>query len=204
MLKIRKFLEYVQRFEIPPAPPIVPGWMAKWENDFTDGYTARRHCTKLGMWAIVDLEWTKQLAYWIDRRKVLEVMAGKGWLAKALSLHGVDIIATDSLGWSEMHRDPTYLFPVEKLGARAAVNKYQDAQILLCSWPPYGDLEIMKVAKAWGSTRPIVYIGEGQGGCNAPDGFFRRFHEEEISIPLPQWDGIHDYVSIGYYLPERI
>lgn len=201
MLKISDFLGYVRNFEIPPSAPIVPDWMERQRGDMMDVYTARSECTKLGMWAIVDLDWTKRLAAWIDGLKVLEVMAGKGWLAKALSLHGVDIVATDNMGWTNMHADPTYLYPVEKLGARAAVTKYQDANILLVSWPPYGDIEVMKVCKAWGTNRPIIYIGEGEGGCNAPDGFFRRFREEEIDIPLPQWDGIHDYVRIGYYRP---
>lgn len=195
MISISEFIAYVKRYEIPPSGPRVYDWQ---HPNFAENYTARGECTKRGMWAIVDMEWTRKLAHWSGARQVLEVMAGKGWLAKALSLHGVNIVATDNMGWTNMHSDPTYLFPVEKLGARAAINKYPNADILLISWPPYDDPEIMKVCKAWGSNRPIIYIGEGQGGCTAIDGFFEHFYEED-TLYIPQWDGIHDYITIGYY-----
>jgi len=45
-------------------------------------FYARSMVTELGMWAIVDMTWTKKLAKMIGKMKVLEIMAGNGWLAK--------------------------------------------------------------------------------------------------------------------------
>ena len=35
---------------------------------------ARKICTDRGMWAIIDLKWTKQLSKWIGNRTVLEIL----------------------------------------------------------------------------------------------------------------------------------
>lgn len=47
-------------------------------------WQCRDECITLGMWAIVFHEWVKELAKWIGNRQCLEIMAGAGWLAKAL------------------------------------------------------------------------------------------------------------------------
>jgi hypothetical protein len=46
--------------------------------------------------------------------------------------------------------------------------------------------------------RTLAFIGEGEGGCTADDEFFRLLEtgEEVESIPLPQWDGLHDHLTI--------
>ena len=75
------------------------------------------------------------------------------------------------------------------------------ADVLLVSWPPYEDDTIIKVCRTWGPNRPIIYIGEHDGGCNAPAEFFDHFQEidNQPNIPLMSWDGIHDYVLIGFF-----
>ena len=75
--------------------------------------------------------------------------------------------------------------------------------ILVVSWPPYESNTIVEVCEEWGLERPIVYIGEDQGGCNAPDAFFDKFDKDEEAphMPLLAWPGIHDYVAIGYWKP---
>ena len=55
------------------------------------------------------------------------------------------------------------------------------------------------IAEAWDAAkpgRPLVYIGEGSGGCCAEEDFFERFKQVE-HISIPQYDGLHDYVAIG-------
>lgn len=188
-MEIPEFLACIKNGEIPPSAPYI----------HPDDYSSRRIATKAGMWAIVTLDWTRELADWIGNRHVLEVMAGKGWLAKALSQHGTNLVATDSMEWENMHSDQRYVFPVQKMGAREAVEFYREANLLLISWPPYDEHEIIKVCEAWGTARPIVYIGEGSGGCNAPDEFFAHFRKEPCEITIPQWPGIHDYLQIGYW-----
>lgn len=150
---------------------------------------------------MVDLHWTKVLADWIETRKVLEVMAGGGWIAKAMHKHGVEIIATDNFSWAGVQHKEQPVFPVECLGAIEAVEKYCVAEVLLISWPPYESRDIIDVCNAWRTKRPIIYIGEGYGGRNAPEEFFDHFKEIENtpSIPMQRWSGLNDYVEIGHW-----
>lgn len=151
-----------------------------------------------GMWSLVDSEWTGELAEWIGERKCLEVMSGAGWLAKALSEHGVRIIATDfdvSGRWGRRSAVHT----VEALDAITAVSVYPDAEVLLVSWPPYNNPVIEQVAEKWGAKRPIVYVGEACGGCTATEIFCKHFRVIE-KLKIPRWPGIHDEVMAGHYL----
>ena len=86
-------------------------------NDPLSSFRAREECCKRGMWAIVDKHWTKELAKWIGNRKCLEVMAGAGWLAKALDFYKVDIIATDDYLWKNgRHKEMKVVYTVEEIG----------------------------------------------------------------------------------------
>lgn len=205
-MTLDNFLATVRLNQIPPSAPAplnAAGWGSCFSlADAAPYWDGRRECTSRGMWAIVTLDWTRQLADWIGERKALEIMAGAGWLAKALHDHGVDIVATDSQSWDDRHDQMIRLCPIEQQEATEAVCKYADADLLICSWPPYGDGAIYRAAEAWGSERPIVYIGEGEGGCNAPDEFWSHFRELEDApdIPLKSWRGIHDHIFIGNYM----
>lgn len=192
------FADFIRRGEIPPQAPNC----VMWGTESLERHNLRSLCTENGMWAIVDMEWTARLAEWIGDRQVLEIMAGKGWLAKALALQAVKINATDSKEW---HKGREEIFPVKKLSATTAVNRYgEKSQVLLVSWPPYGDKAILEALALWGTGKPIIYIGEGQGGCTGCDEFHDNFHpNRKIEIPLPQWPGIHDRVRIGYYRPAQ-
>jgi len=138
------------------------------------------------------------LASWIGGRAVLEIMSGPGWLAKALHESGVQIGATDNGSWNARHSLASILFPVMQMDCTEAVRTIA-ADVLLVSWPPYGNDAICHAAELWGKDRPIIYIGEGCGGCNAPDEFFSRFSYERSDIPLFSWPGLHDDIYIGYY-----
>jgi hypothetical protein len=199
-LDARQYVEEIEAGRVPKFSPGIPGF------DFRLGYFyARTRCINRGCWAIVDQQWTKQLADWIGTRTVLEVMAGGGWIAKALKDHGVDIVATDDYSWPKGGNGHSNLptwddLPVTKMGALKAVRTIP-ADILLVSWPPYSDTAIVRICNTWGTTRPIIHIGEGQGGCTACDKFYERFKEDEEApiIMLGQWPGIHDHLTIGYW-----
>lgn len=204
-MKIEDFLTYVTNGQIPPEPPDRPEGDDMFDSLMQE-YGSRAECTKRGMWALVDQRWTKVLADWIGKRRVLEVMAGMGWLAKALEDHGIDIIATDNGSWND--RVEGMNGPVHKiirLDAVKAVRKYTGSvDILMVSWPPYGDKKIIKACSIWGTDRPIVYIGEWDGCCTT-DAFFEHFKEDKNApaIPLRQWEGLHDEVIIGYWEEEH-
>lgn len=196
IMNLDKFLQAVGQAKIPESSPI------ELNNEFGNFRTlwdAREYCTKRGMWAIVDKTWTKVLADWIGNRTVLEVMAGAGWLAKALSEHGVAITATDDYSWDgKKHTQMTRVHPVIKAHSLEAVLQY-NADILLVSWPPRGDETWTATVRLWGNDKPIVYIGEGCGGYNAPDSFFEKFEALDVHIPLQSWTGLNDTVEIGYW-----
>lgn len=155
----------------------------------------RGRVTGFDMWAIVDMAWSKELADFIEDRKVLEIMAGRGWLAQALQRHGVDIIATDLV---KPHGEPRpfHVIPMDARQATAEVS----AEVLIVSWPPYRGEEIVEALDNWGTSKPIVYIGEGPGGCTGCSEMHNSFaHDEGLTIPIPSWPGMHDWVQVGYW-----
>ena len=128
-------------------------------------------------------------------------MAGAGWLSKALQDNKINIIPTDNSSWDRIIKKQ--VVPVKKLSGLDAVKKYSDCDILIVSWPDYKGEEICEICQEWGSTKPIIYIGEGMGGCTACDEFFEHFKLDPDfdweTIQIMSWDGIHDRVQVGYY-----
>jgi hypothetical protein len=204
-MDIKAFLDCIQQGIIPDSSPdgLTSGGRS-YQKLLDAGFPywqAREICIKFGMWAIVDKIWTKDLAEWIGQRKVLEVMAGAGWLAKALADCGVKIMATDDYSWDkDTHKEIKRVYPIQNLHALEAITIIE-ADILLCSWPPYEDDTILQAARLWGPERPIIYIGEWNG-CNTVPEFFDHFQTIACQFPMVSWDGIHDHVFIGYYRKE--
>jgi len=148
---------------------------------------------KFGMFALVTLQHTRQLACLLQGKHVLEVMAGSGWLAHALTKYGVDVDATDDGSWG-LHKKVDWGIRICE-AEEAALES--DADVLLMCWPPYDSDVASKTARAWGGERPIVYIGEGESGCCANDEFFSLVWLDHCGIYWPQWYGLHDNVAIG-------
>lgn len=198
-MKLEEFLNCLDRQEIPQDPPDLCGQALRF---FDSGlWRGREKCLKRGMWALVYRTWVQVLAEWIDDRQVLEVMAGRGWLAKALSEEGINIIATDDNSWDKRHSECGPVHEILPLDALSAIARFgDDADVLIMSWPPYGGEIATDVLKAWGAGRWIVYIGEGDGMACAPDSFWRLWQKASgvPEISLASWDGIHDFIEIGY------
>ena len=113
------------------------------------------------------------------------------------------VIATDNGDWDDKHSKMKAVYPIQKLEASEAVRRHSDwADVLIVSWPPYDEEAICCACDLWGDAKPIVYIGEHSGGCNASEEFFERFREDEgaPSIPLMSWSGLRDHVFIGKYV----
>lgn len=163
----------------------------------------------IGMYAFVSKEWVKPLSEWIGKRRVLEVMAGVGWLARALREYGTSIIATDDYSWYNKENWPS-ITKVLKMDAVEAIVKYaKKVDIIIMSWPYMNDTAY-KVIKAMNKENPqaiMIYIGEGGGGCTADYMFFEHYDEiedpdfDEINQKYRAWEGIHDYLSHGRYKP---
>ena len=70
--------------------------------------------SKVAMFALVNKAWTKKLADELSRLGIsrgLEVCAGRGYLSKALTEHGIYVISTD------IAEHQKSFFDVEKIGA---------------------------------------------------------------------------------------
>ena len=189
-----------------------------------DRWNARTLLTKENcMWTLVDMTWTGALADFMRnyseihglRTGVLEVMSGFGHLAKALKENGLAVKATDLMdGYGhevknaagEMNTE-RFVHQIDRMGAAAAVRRYgKNFDWLLCSWPPYADDAMTRAAEAWGTEKPIIFIGEDYGGCNADDEFYEHFKliDPQPDIPLLRWWGMHDRVMIGHWSEEKL
>lgn len=69
---------------------------------------------------------------------------------------------------------------------------------LLFNWPTYGDpWAYHRVAVYQGEV--VIHVGEGDGGCTAEPRFYRLLEQNfrlEKEVHIPQWDGLHDSMSI--------
>jgi hypothetical protein len=142
------------------------------------------------------------LALIAQHAPILEVGAGTGYWAHELSQRGVDIVATDVVVSSEADEHPHYGFNkqwhlVLEMPGVEAVARFTDRTLLLI-WPSYFDKWAAEVLAAFpGDT--LIYIGESEGGCCADEDFFRLLDnhwEEKETLDLPQWFGIHDYLTL--------
>lgn len=172
-----------------------------------------------GMFAFVSWKWVNPLIEWIGNRKVLEVMAGAGWLAKALREKNVDIKATDTKGWqiSWALSDNKPRWPIhskiERLGANQAIRKYgRWCDIMIMSWPYMDDSAYYAIKSLYkiNSKAIVLYIGEPQSGCTASDKFFnhfdliedRSFHK--VQNNYERFFGLNDFPILGKYTENEI
>lgn len=193
---------------------VIPESMPVTDFYSIDGIKLRREYVEQGMYAFVSWKWVKPFAKWINGRKCLEVLSGRGWLSYALRQLNVDIIATDDMSWSErgnFHGAP--ITDIERLDAIKAIKTYgKDVDIVIMSWPPYQEDIAYQILKTLHEVNPnaiLIYIGERYGGCTADDEFFENaeFVEDdefrEVSEEFEQWDGIHDELYIVKYEEEE-
>jgi len=170
-------------------------------------YQEKERLQALGMYAHVNWQWVRPLAKWLGERRVLEVMAGAGWLAKALRECGISVVATDDFSWGEK-KGWQLQTEVEQLEASAAILKYgEECDILLISWP-WMDADAYNALTKWNEVHPdglIIYIGEYGGGCTADDDFHDHFEMVndsgfgEVQAIYRHWDGMHDRIYLGKY-----
>lgn len=147
--------------------------------------------------------WIKPLAKWIGKRKCVELMSGTGFLSHALSQHGVNIVATDNHCW-EMNIKHSF-YDIEQLDCRDAIRKYSDADVFICSWPPYMNeimTECLQLMRQVNPNALLVYIGEPSYGCCASESFFEAVNFikdrsfEPVIMGYPRWFGISDWPHV--------
>jgi hypothetical protein len=142
-------------------------------------------------------------------KRVLEVCAGRGVLARLMQGRGLDWTATDLHPVTD---------DVQECEALAAVSIFKP-EVIVASWIPYGSDLDQRLAE---TGIPMVLIGEGHGGCTGSEGLWQRgresYYDSEVDDyvdneqvewaihglsglfewfeDVPQFSGIHDYTSL--------
>ena len=130
---------------------------------------------------------------------LLEVAAGLGYWSLELENLGADVIATDAFTteWKHHFGDRVPWVDVIPMDGVTAVQTYPDRTLLMI-WPSYEEEWSTDVLKAY-QNEFFCYVGENKWGCCASDSFFDLLHREWTEITdmlIPQWGGIHDYLTI--------
>lgn len=119
-------------------------------------------------------------------RRVLELGAGRGYWAKQLADHGVDVQAFDSEppdstanpSFPDAAGQRTVWFPVSGL---AEFDGALDGEsVLFLCWPPgWGNTMASEALEKFENRggRRVIFIGEPQGGKTGDDAFFARLSE---------------------------
>lgn len=154
---------------------------------------------KMFTWAIPNKIALNGIKHFVGDNKVLEIGAGNGFWAGLLSANGVtNIIAIDifSAGYSFLPENTFY--PVINMSSEIALTEHSDADTLISIWPPYNEPMATNALRAFTGSK-FVYIGEGWGGCNADDDFFRELDLNWTlveTIEIKKWKSIYDSLEL--------
>jgi hypothetical protein len=144
---------------------------------------------------------------------IVEIGAGTGYWASLLRIRGCDVIAYDRFG-EDFHKwFPGGHYGDVRRGDVDQASEHADRTLLLV-WPPMSSMALDALtAYETAGGRRLVYVGEGHGGCTADVEFFARLGQEYYDedgnehvdpsswrqvaeLPIPQWDGIHDWLTV--------
>jgi len=160
-----------------------------------------------GMYTVIENEWVEPLAKWINESLnsgvdyCIEVMSGRGWLAKALENNRVEIMATDD-GSDYLHRSRELeysvlitdaVYPVEKKSTDEVakyitkIRQEEDKQCLvIISYPPDDNVAFDFVNKLPDGTL-IIYIGDEDFELTASEEFGKAINwlnnNQHVNLP---------------------
>lgn len=143
-----------------------------------------------------DIAWIKQE---LHGRAVVEIGAGAGYWAWQLGQAGIDVAAYDPHEPGPENRFARHrLYTQVNPGDHTATGLHPDRALMLC-WPSYG-ADFAELALRAYEGDMVIYIGEGESGCCADDGFFAAleagFEESGSSPHHVTWDGIHCRLAV--------
>lgn len=154
-----------------------------------------------GYYAKVTKRFARSVAAVVGDGTVLDPLAGKGFLVKALREQGIKTIGTDDDSWGLSKG-------LEKMDAKAALRKYgNDITHLAISWAPYGstiDAELVDMVREDFPHVTIINIGEWTGGCTGSEKFWDKVEYGEVDpdnpaypkLDYPHWGGLHDVALV--------
>jgi hypothetical protein len=126
---------------------------------------------------------------------LLEVGAGCGSWAKLLADRGVDIIATDLKSEAPYGFQHSRWYPVQRLGAVAAVRRFPERNVF-CSWPSLGGRWLKRAAQAMHPGRTLIVVREEATADEYTWNYVESAFRHVISLGLCNWQSLHDYVEV--------
>lgn len=133
---------------------------------------------------------------------LVEVGAGTGYWTWLLRKLRADVLAFDqhpptvNAKKNNWHPETEQFVSVQP-GGPEVVSDYPDRTLFLC-WPPYADPFAVNCLRRYRGNR-FAFVGENDGGCTGCEEFWsmiRTDWDAETEIDLPQWLGIHDYLTV--------
>lgn len=151
------------QYRLPTNGEVLPR-VTKWASPFNIrfGLNFRSYYNDLYSWPLITLEYRDTLAQLLKGKKVLEVMAGRGYLGHWMAEVGIDWTCTDIA--------PAAPHVIER-GAFVATEHF-DHDILFMSWCPYKS-EVDHALAQLG--KPVMFIGEGPGGCTGSEALWGNY-----------------------------
>lgn len=151
-------------------------------------------------WAIPHDREIARIARYLRNLAVVEICAGNGYWASLLAPYCASYVALDRLALDNMYF-PVILCDVQD--AQAFQQFAQDAQALVCIWPPYNS-DVFTRALTTQLWSVVVYVGEREGGCTGDDSHWAHLNDRyTLRVNMRQylnWDGIHSCLMI--YTPK--
>lgn len=164
-----------------------------WENSPSiEAFQQRDKLSAKYAWVVPTHQAIKEI---VKCNPIIEIGAGTGYWADLIERCGGDIIAFDNQASHFKNGQWGVHYKVEH-GDQTKVLEYPNRNLFLC-WPPMSDMAFECVKNSLGNF--VIYVGEGSGGCNATEEFFKIIadeFEEHVSLRIPQWLGLHDYFNI--------
>ena len=138
----------------------------------------------------------------------IEAMAGKGYLSYFLEKYGFNMVASDN---QSNYQHPLATSPpivVRNENSLDTVVKHRkSADFLAISWPPLRDditalggyflqnfLDDYQILKAWGTTKPVLFIGERPSSTNNASGseiFHQHLQNYFDACKISEYQGRH-------------
>jgi len=134
-------------------------------------------------------------------KPVIELGAGNGYWASLIAEAGGTVECYDREPGAHAAGGTGKLWHPVSEGTCDVITCAHKGHALLLVWPPYdtpmGTDCLLRFMEAGGST--LAYVGEGQYGCTADDGFHRILDEHwewQRTVSIPVWQGISDSLFI--------
>ncbi|MFC4760339.1 hypothetical protein [Fructobacillus durionis] len=147
---------------------------------------------KYGIWFLLNKEFLKDLATWLDGRPLIELAAGNAAISSGLHALGQQAIPIDKLDWAGQDVEKAEPWtPIKKQDAleavKEAIQSVQSGQtdilpVFLLAWSPNGltfDFEILKALRASGLSFDFIVIGEKGPSTNSQ----AFWDEAQLTLP---------------------